>query len=158
MTTLGGSKRKRIWPRSVSKCLPSGEKLTALTQLEWPFSVLRQNPVAVSHSRTVPSSDADATSVPSGEKLTAVTQSEWPSSVWSKELHSSCHLDNLFTHSGEWSLNVFRNVQFSEAKTKPEEYIWSGESSNTGRIHKVTRFVSRRKAEDLALDFGCIAG
>ena len=112
--------------------LPSGEKLTALTQSEWPSSVLRQDPVDVSHSRTVSSSDADATSLPSGEKLTALTQPEWPSSVWSRALHSSCPFDNLFIHSDERSLNVFRSVQFSGAKTKPEEYICCGASSNIG--------------------------
>jgi hypothetical protein len=35
----------------------------------------------VSQSRTVMSSDADATSWPSGEKATAQTGREWPSSV-----------------------------------------------------------------------------
>ena len=60
---------------------PSGEKATALTQSEWPSSVLRQDPVPASQSRTVLSNDADATSWPSGEKATALTQFEWPSSV-----------------------------------------------------------------------------
>src|SRR5204862_1454386 len=45
----------------------------------------RQEPVPVSHSRTVLSHDADATSWPSGEKATALTQSEWPSSVLRQE-------------------------------------------------------------------------
>ncbi|KAF1965829.1 hypothetical protein BU23DRAFT_443005, partial [Bimuria novae-zelandiae CBS 107.79] len=38
-------------------------------------------PVAASHSRTVLSREADATSWPSGEKATALTSPEWPSSV-----------------------------------------------------------------------------
>ena len=49
--------------------------------LEWPSSVLRHDPVAASHSRTVLSWDADATSWPYGEKATALTTLEWPSSV-----------------------------------------------------------------------------
>ena len=61
--------------------LPSGEKATALTELEWPSSVCSAAPVAASQSLTVSSSDADATSLPSGEKATALTQPEWPSSV-----------------------------------------------------------------------------
>jgi len=60
--------------------LPS-EKARALIEPEWPSSVLRQDPVPASQSRTVLSCDADATSLPSGEKATALTQPEWPSSV-----------------------------------------------------------------------------
>src|SRR5579862_5695273 len=47
--------------------------------------MMRQEPVAVSHSRTVLSIDADATSWPSGEKATALTHLEWPSSVLRQE-------------------------------------------------------------------------
>jgi hypothetical protein len=64
--------------------LPSGEKATALTQLEWPSSVCNADPEPASHSLTVLSSNADASSLPSGEKATALTQFEWPSSVCSK--------------------------------------------------------------------------
>ena len=60
---------------------PSGEKATALTDPEWPSSMLWQDPVPASQSRTVLSTDADATSWPSGEKATALTDPEWPSSV-----------------------------------------------------------------------------
>src|SRR5437762_2077574 len=70
-----------ICPLLVSRNCPSGEKAMALMKPEWPSSVLRQVPVAASHSRTVRSYDADATSCPSGEKATALTESEWPSSV-----------------------------------------------------------------------------
>ena len=52
-----------------------------LTMSEWSSSVLRQDPVRASRSRTVLSPDADATSWPSGEKTTALTKAEWPSSV-----------------------------------------------------------------------------
>ncbi|PZD23657.1 EST1-DNA-bind domain containing protein [Pyrenophora tritici-repentis] len=48
---------------------------------KWPSSVLRHVPVTASHSRTVLSLDADATSCPSGEKATALTTLEWPFSV-----------------------------------------------------------------------------
>ena len=65
----------------VFRCEPSGEKATALIQPEWHSSLLRQDPVTTCQSRTVLSSDADATSRPSGEKATAFTASEWPSSV-----------------------------------------------------------------------------
>jgi len=37
---------------------------------------LRCSPVALSHTRTVRSSDPDAICLPSGEKATAVTESE----------------------------------------------------------------------------------
>jgi len=43
---------------------------TKLTQSEWPSSVLRAAPVAVSQSLAVVSRDADATSLPSGENTT----------------------------------------------------------------------------------------
>jgi hypothetical protein len=74
-------KDKEISPALVWRTCPSGEKATALTSKEWPSSVLRHVPVAASHSRTVLSRDADATSCPSGEKATALTSEEWPSSV-----------------------------------------------------------------------------
>jgi hypothetical protein len=72
---------KGISPALVWRTCSSVEKETAVTSREWPSSVLRYLPVAASHSRTVLSPDADATSWPSGEKATALTQSEWPSSV-----------------------------------------------------------------------------
>jgi hypothetical protein len=43
--------------------------------------VLRHIPVTASHSRTMLSLDANATSCPSSEKATAMTLLEWPSSV-----------------------------------------------------------------------------
>ena len=69
-------------PRSVSRYSPLLENsrllITTLT-----LSVCRAAPVAESQSRTVLSSEADATSLPSGEKATALTSSKWPSSVCS---------------------------------------------------------------------------
>src|ERR1700722_17077447 len=62
--------------------MPSGEKATARTESLWPSSFFLWAPVAVSQSRTVPSSEADASVVPSGEKATARTGSLWPSSVF----------------------------------------------------------------------------
>jgi len=70
-----------MFPLGNFRYRPSGEKATTLTMPEWPSSVLRQDPVAASHSHTVLLSDADATSWPSGEKVTALTILEWPSSV-----------------------------------------------------------------------------
>jgi hypothetical protein len=48
-------------------------------------------PDPASHSLTVLSLDADASSLPSGEKATAVTQSEWPSSVCSTAPDPASH-------------------------------------------------------------------
>ena len=79
---------------------PSGEKATALTEYEWPSSVLRQNPVPASQSRSVLSDEADATSWPSGEKTTAPTPPEWPSRVCIKAFQSFCTIGNLVTHIG----------------------------------------------------------
>jgi hypothetical protein len=78
---LIGGKERGMSPLSVRRNWPSGEKATAVTWKEWPSSVLQHDPVTASHSRTVLSLDADATSWPSGEKATAVTWEEWPSSV-----------------------------------------------------------------------------
>src|SRR5271170_1439231 len=64
--------------------LPSGEKATELTPIEWPSSGSPCGaPVAASQSLTVSSSEPDATSLPSGEKATEPTPIEWPLSVCS---------------------------------------------------------------------------
>jgi hypothetical protein len=83
--------------------------------------VLRQVPVAVSHSCTVLSYDADATSWPSGEKATALTSSEWPSSILRQASQSSLTFDIILTHSEIWSANVFCMIVVSEAKIRAEE-------------------------------------
>src|SRR5277367_2600266 len=80
--------------------LPSGEKATAMTELEWPSSVCSTAPDPASHSLTVLSYDADASVLPSGEKATALTQAEWPSSVCSTAFHFSSTLGNLCIHLG----------------------------------------------------------
>jgi hypothetical protein len=49
------------------------EKATAMTSEEWLSSVLQHVSVAASYSRTVLSSDANATSCSSDEKATALT-------------------------------------------------------------------------------------
>ena len=105
----------------VSRYRPFGEKATWLTKPEWPSSVLRQDPIAASHSRTVLSLDADATSWPSGEKATWLTEPEWPSSVLRQESQLSSTFDSLLTHSGIWSVNVFRIILISGAKIRAEE-------------------------------------
>ena len=63
--------------------LPSAEKATELTELQWPSGVCSGAPVAASQSLTVWSCEPDATSLPSAEKATEVTRSRWPSSVCS---------------------------------------------------------------------------
>ena len=63
-------------PLGVFRYQPFGEKATSRAKPEWPSSVLWQDPVAASHSRTVSSLDADATSWPSGEKATCQTERE----------------------------------------------------------------------------------
>jgi hypothetical protein len=83
--------------------------------------MLRQEPVAVSHSRTVLSVDADATSWPSGENATALTYPEWPSSVLQQESQSFSIFDIILTHPGVWSANVFRITAVSGAKIRAEE-------------------------------------
>ncbi|KFY83035.1 hypothetical protein V500_10208 [Pseudogymnoascus sp. VKM F-4518 (FW-2643)] len=84
----------------VGNSLPLGEKATELTEPKWPLSVCSAAPVVASQSRTVLSSEPDATTLPSqsrtvlssepdattlpsGEKATDVTDIEWPSSVCS---------------------------------------------------------------------------
>src|SRR5438477_299693 len=62
----------RYWP-SIEKDSSSINVLTS--------SVASQAPVAASQSRTVLSSEADASRRPSGENATALTQSLWPLSV-----------------------------------------------------------------------------
>jgi hypothetical protein len=53
--------------------LPSGEKATLGTELEWPSSVLRAAPMAKSQSRMVLSLEPEATSLLSSEKATLGT-------------------------------------------------------------------------------------
>ena len=68
-------------PLGVSKYQPFSKKAMWLTGLEWPLSVLQQDPVATSYSYIVLLLDTDATSQPSGEKTTQLTGLEWPSSM-----------------------------------------------------------------------------
>ena len=42
----------------------------------------RSSPVATAHSRTVLSTEPEASDVPSGEKATLLTLPVWPSSTW----------------------------------------------------------------------------
>lgn len=110
-----------ICPLFVFRYEPSEEKVTALIQPECPPSMLRQDPVPASQSRTVLSSEADAISWPSGEKATALTQLECPSSVCSKAFQSFCTFGSLAIHIGIRSSNVFRIILISGAKIKAEE-------------------------------------
>src|SRR3984957_21225887 len=112
-------------PPGVFRYRPFGEKAT-WTQPEWPSSVLRQDPVAASHSRTVLSDDADATSWPSGEKATALTELEWPSSVLRQAFQSFSTFDSLLIQSGICLLNFFCITLISGAKIRAEEYSCRG--------------------------------
>jgi hypothetical protein len=58
---------------------------------DWPSSTLRRMPVAVFHTRTVLSQDAEATSCPSGENTTAPIPYERPPST----LRSRCQSFHL---------------------------------------------------------------
>ena len=58
------------------------EKATDVTESVWPFSVCSGTPVVASQTRTVLSSEADASRVPSVEKATDVTEFVWPFSVY----------------------------------------------------------------------------
>jgi hypothetical protein len=69
---LERDKERGICLLFVCRYWPSGEKVTALTSLEGTLSVLRQNPVAVSHRCTVLSFDADTTSWLFDEKVTTL--------------------------------------------------------------------------------------
>ena len=144
-------------PLGVFRYRPFGEKATWQTEPEWPSSVLRQDPVAASHSRTVSSSDADATSWPSGEKATASTELEWPSSVLRQESQLSSIFDSLLTHPGMWPVNVFRIILISGVKIRAEEQTCKGAFCNRNWNRSVNRLASRRKLE-LALLSDCIIG
>ena len=58
-----------------------GAHRTLYTSFEWPASVLTHVPASASHSRAVPSSEAEASSLPEGDHLIALTSSEWPDNV-----------------------------------------------------------------------------
>ena len=58
--------------------LLSGEKVTALTEPEWPWSVCRSAPDPASHILTMPSSESDVPIFPSGEKATVLTEPKRP--------------------------------------------------------------------------------
>ena len=77
--TAAPSRRRRRWP---AVC-PSGLNATPLTQPVWPVSGWPTGwPVSASHSRTVPSALALASSVPSGLNATPLTKPVWPVSGW----------------------------------------------------------------------------
>jgi hypothetical protein len=63
----------QLSPEADASILPSGEKATALTLLEWPFSLCCIAPDSASHNLTVSSYEADASVLPSGEKAMALT-------------------------------------------------------------------------------------
>ena len=118
---LERGKKRGICPLFVCRYWPSGEKAAILMGKEWPSSMLWQEPVAVSHSHTILSLDADATSWPSGENATALMVLEWPSSILRQASQSSPTFDIMLTHSGIWSANVFHIIVISGAKIRAEE-------------------------------------
>jgi len=78
--------RSRAGIPQPDRTVTSGKKATALIGPEWPLSVCKVAPVPVSHSLTMLSSAADASSLPSGEKATVSTEPEWSSNVCNKAL------------------------------------------------------------------------
>jgi hypothetical protein len=107
-------------------------------------STQRQAPVAVSHTRTVLSLDAEATSCPSGEKTTALTGSEWPSSTLRHASHSTSLPRIILTVCGTCSINAFRTMLASGEKRRADEYIWRGASASIGTNRSTNWLVSRR--------------
>jgi hypothetical protein len=102
-----------------ASCLPSGEKVTAFTEYEWPSSVCNIAPVTASHSLIVLSSEADANCLPSGEKATAFTESEWPSSVCNIAPVTASH--SLIVLSSETDASCLPSGEKATAST---EYEW----------------------------------
>ena len=64
-----------------ARVLPSGLKLTELTELEWPDNVLVSAKVSRFHSFIVLSWLPEDRGLPSGLKLTERTELEWPDNV-----------------------------------------------------------------------------
>jgi hypothetical protein len=71
----------------------------------WPSSVCSDAPVVASQSRTVQSSEADASRVPSVEKATDVTACVWPSSVCRHALQLLFIIGFVIIQPGSSSLN-----------------------------------------------------
>jgi len=100
-------------------------------------------PVLASHTRTVLSPEADASSAPSVENATDQTKSVWPSSVCSPTLQSSWTLGNLFIHFSILSRNCFLTKLLSGAKTSALQYVCRGACSIAGRqLRRANRFTS----------------
>jgi hypothetical protein len=112
---------KEILPALVWRTWLTDEKTMCEMYGERLASVLRHVPVAASHSLTVLSLDADATSCPSGEKATAMTESEWPSSVLRQASQSDCSMHRILTFCGTWSTKVRRITLLSGANTSAEQ-------------------------------------
>lgn len=96
----------------------------------------------MSHSLIVESTDPDASSRPSGEIATALTSPEWPSSVCSEAFQLLSTFDSLVAHLGICSMNFFRIMLISGAKSKAEEYSCSGAFSSIDRFCRAKRFAS----------------
>ena len=73
----------------------------ALTLPVWPSSTLRHDPVAASHTRTVLSQEADATSWPSGEKATVLTLPVWPSSTLQHDPLAASHTRTVLSEEAD---------------------------------------------------------
>jgi hypothetical protein len=120
-----------MFPRSVRRKCPSGEKAMARIQRVWPSRALQHNPVAASHNRTVLSPEADATSCPSGEKATSRTTSVWPLRMLRYDPVAASHnrtvpspeADATSCPSGEkataWTTSVWPSRTLWEASQSP---------------------------------------
>jgi hypothetical protein len=97
--------------------------------------------VLASQSRTVLSTEPEASTCPFGEKATDRTEAEWPSSVKSALLQSSCPFGFL-SQAGMYFLNCFRIILFSGAKMRAEWYSWRGAVSIADRLYRANRFAS----------------
>ena len=141
-SVLASQSRTVLSPEADASCLPSGEKVTAQTEPEWPSSVCSSAPVAASQSRTVLSPEADASCLPSGEKATAQTESEWPSSVCNKALQSFCTFGPLFIHRGILSANCLLTMLITGVKMSAPLYVCNGAFSIANRLCCVNRLIS----------------
>jgi hypothetical protein len=134
--------RSRAGIPQPDRAVTSSKKATALIGPEWPLSVCKAAPVPVSHSLTMLSSAADASSLPFGEKATALMESEWSSNVCNKALQCSSTLGSLGIHLGTRSLNCFLTMLIVGANISALECVWSRICSIPGRLYKTNRFIS----------------
>jgi len=142
-------------PDPDARSSPSDENATEVTPREWPSRVLRQVPVAGSHSLTVLPLDPDAMSVPSGENLTTLILLLCVLGTCKVESQSFGTTGVCSIQSGTWCQKWSLTVLRLGLKMSAEEYTWRGAISMTSlnaRANRTASLVIARKPE-LALDF-----